>query len=234
MLTHARDGPGRDDVDADARRRGARRRLERRSRPSGRRPIAKYGNPNFGGQQLTAGSNSVRGMWKMLREVGRHRARDARSPPPRRRGASPRTRCTTEKGEVVHQASGRRLKYGALVDKAAALPVPKNVTLKDPKDFKLLGQVAAAARHPREGERHGRVRHRREAPGHAHRARRALPGVRRQGRQLQRRQGEGRSRRAARRPDQHRHRRRRRQLLGRDARARRRSTSSGTKARSRR
>jgi CO/xanthine dehydrogenase Mo-binding subunit len=23
----------------------------------------KYGNPNFGGQQLTAGSNSVRGMW---------------------------------------------------------------------------------------------------------------------------------------------------------------------------
>ena len=30
----------------------------------------KYGNPNFGGQQLTAGSNSVRGMWKMLRESG--------------------------------------------------------------------------------------------------------------------------------------------------------------------
>ena len=31
---------------------------------------AKYGNPNFGGQQLTAGSNSVRGMWKVLREAG--------------------------------------------------------------------------------------------------------------------------------------------------------------------
>ncbi|HTC68929.1 MAG TPA: molybdopterin cofactor-binding domain-containing protein, partial [Acidothermaceae bacterium] len=28
----------------------------------------RYGNPNFGGQQLTAGSNSVRGMWKVLRE----------------------------------------------------------------------------------------------------------------------------------------------------------------------
>src|SRR5262245_66297400 len=24
---------------------------------------ARYGNPNFGGQQLTAGSNSTRGMW---------------------------------------------------------------------------------------------------------------------------------------------------------------------------
>src|SRR5438552_18656678 len=31
---------------------------------------AKYGNPNFGGQQLTAGSNSVRGMWQVLREAG--------------------------------------------------------------------------------------------------------------------------------------------------------------------
>src|SRR5947207_10466696 len=31
---------------------------------------AKYGNPNFGGAQLTAGSNSVRGMWKLLRTAG--------------------------------------------------------------------------------------------------------------------------------------------------------------------
>ena len=40
----------------------------------------------------------------------------------------------------MHKASGRRLKYGALVDKAAALPVPKTVALKNPKDFKVLGQ----------------------------------------------------------------------------------------------
>ena len=31
---------------------------------------SKYGNPNFGGAQLTAGSNSVRGMWKILRTAG--------------------------------------------------------------------------------------------------------------------------------------------------------------------
>ena len=41
---------------------------------------------------------------------------------------------------MIHQASGRRVKYGALVDKAAALPVPTGVTLKDPKAFKVLGQ----------------------------------------------------------------------------------------------
>ena len=31
---------------------------------------AKYGNPAFGGAQITAGSNSVRGMWKLMREAG--------------------------------------------------------------------------------------------------------------------------------------------------------------------
>src|SRR5438132_9465751 len=51
--------------------------------------------------------------------------------------------CSTEKGEVVHKASGRRLRYGALVDKAAALPVPKTVSLKSPKEFRLLGQPMA-------------------------------------------------------------------------------------------
>ena len=52
----------------------------------------------------------------------------------------PESTCSTEKGEVVHTASGRRLRYGALVDQAAALPVPATVALKDPKDFRLLGQ----------------------------------------------------------------------------------------------
>jgi isoquinoline 1-oxidoreductase beta subunit len=32
------------------------------------------------------------------------------------------------------------MKYGALVDKAAALPVPKDVKLKDPKNFTLMGK----------------------------------------------------------------------------------------------
>ena len=91
---------------------------------------AKYGNPNFGGQQLTAGSNSVRGMWKMLRSAGAS-ARAMLVTAAAQTWSVPENTLTTEKGEVVHKASGRRLKYGALVDKAAALPVPKEVTLKD-------------------------------------------------------------------------------------------------------
>src|SRR3989442_11174850 len=50
--------------------------------------------------------------------------------------------CRAERGEVTHGPTGRRLGYGALVDKAAARPMPRNVTLKNPKDFKLIGTPA--------------------------------------------------------------------------------------------
>jgi isoquinoline 1-oxidoreductase subunit beta len=102
----------------------------------------KYGNPNFGGQQLTAGSNSVRGMWKVLREAGATTRVMLVQAAAQTWGVAENT-CTTDKGEVIHQATGRRLKYGTLVDKAAALPVPTGVTLKDPKTFKLLGNSLA-------------------------------------------------------------------------------------------
>jgi isoquinoline 1-oxidoreductase subunit beta len=99
----------------------------------------KFGNPNFGGAQLTAGSNSVRGMWKLLREAGAG-ARSMLVTAAAQTWNVAENSCTTEKGEVVHAQSGRRLKYGALVDKAASLPVPKTIALKDPKDFRMLGK----------------------------------------------------------------------------------------------
>src|SRR5256714_9792122 len=45
-------------------------------------------------------------------------------------------------GVVMHGPTGRSLTYGALVDRAALLPVPSGVALKDPKDFKLIGTPA--------------------------------------------------------------------------------------------
>jgi isoquinoline 1-oxidoreductase beta subunit len=99
----------------------------------------KYGNPNFGGAQLTAGSNSVRGMWKILRQSGAT-ARTMLISAAAQTWNVPANTISTDKGEVIHKASGRRLKYGALVDKAATLPVPKEVALKNPKEFHLLGQ----------------------------------------------------------------------------------------------
>jgi isoquinoline 1-oxidoreductase beta subunit len=43
---------------------------------------------------------------------------------------------------VIHPPSGRRLTYGALADKAATLPLPDRIALKEPKDFKLIGTPA--------------------------------------------------------------------------------------------
>ena len=57
-------------------------------------------------------------------------------------GASIHPSCRAEQGEVIHPPTGQRLKYGALADAAAKLPVPDNVALKDPKDFTLIGTPA--------------------------------------------------------------------------------------------
>src|SRR5262245_13152416 len=100
---------------------------------------ANYGKPNSGGPQLPPGSNSVRGMWKILRGAGAT-ARAMLVTAAAQTWNVPESSLTTEKGEVVHKASNRRAKYGTLVDKAATLPVPKDVKLKDPKSFTLMGK----------------------------------------------------------------------------------------------
>ncbi len=99
----------------------------------------KYGNPNFGGQQLTAGSNSVRGMWRTLRSSGAT-ARAMLVTAAAQTWGVPETGLTTERGHVVHAASGRRATYGSLAEHASRLPVPQNVPLKDASAFRLIGQ----------------------------------------------------------------------------------------------
>ena len=101
-----------------------------------------YGNPAMRGAQMTASSQSTRGYWKILREAGAAGRSMLVEAAAQTWGGSPDS-CSTEKGEVIHGASGRRLRYGALAEKASTLPVPKQVTLKNQKDFRLLGQSLA-------------------------------------------------------------------------------------------
>ena len=95
---------------------------------------------------------------------------------PPKPGTSNASSCRAEKGEVIHVPTGRKLAYGALADKAATLPTPDKVALKDPKDFKLIGTAGQAPRRARQSERQGGVWHRRQSPGHEDRRGGRLPG----------------------------------------------------------
>jgi isoquinoline 1-oxidoreductase beta subunit len=55
----------------------------------------------------------------------------------------PVAELTVEKGIVYHSGSKRQATFGSLVRMAASLPVPEKVTLKDPRDFKLIGRQAS-------------------------------------------------------------------------------------------
>ena len=48
--------------------------------------------------------------------------------------------CRAQSGEVIHAPTGRKLSYGELAADAAETPVPENVTLKRPEDFRLIGK----------------------------------------------------------------------------------------------
>ncbi len=93
---------------------------------------AKYGN------QGTGGSASVRRSWLPLRTAGAA-AREMLVAAAAATWSVPPSACRAQAGEVIHAQTGRRLGYGALVEKASALQVPDHPALKDPKDFHLLG-----------------------------------------------------------------------------------------------
>jgi isoquinoline 1-oxidoreductase beta subunit len=99
-----------------------------------------YANPLFG-IQMTGASSSVRAMYGPLRQagaVGRHLLVAAAA---QTWDVDP-VSCRARRGVVTHVPTGRTLAYGALADTAATLPVPAEVTLKEPKGFNLIGTPA--------------------------------------------------------------------------------------------
>ncbi|MGJ7506409.1 molybdopterin cofactor-binding domain-containing protein [Variovorax sp. GT1P44] len=96
-----------------------------------------YVNPLIG-VQMTGGSTAIRGTYVPLRRAGATARVMLVTAAAKRWNVDPST-CHAENGEVVHGPTGRRLGYGTLADAAAKLPVPENVALKEPGDFKLIG-----------------------------------------------------------------------------------------------
>jgi len=100
-------------------------------------PDAKtYGLPF--GDQFTGGSLSIRTMYDPMRQAGAAARMVLIQAAADQWKVAPDS-CHAAHGEVLHKASGRRLKYGKLVGAAAKLPVPAKIALKDAKDFKLIG-----------------------------------------------------------------------------------------------
>ena len=89
----------------------------------------------------TGGSGSVRSNYLPLRRAG-SQVRWAMTAAAARRWSVPESECSTSKGEVSHTPSGRRLAYGELVAEASRLPLPdaKNLKLKNPSQFTLIGR----------------------------------------------------------------------------------------------
>src|SRR2546425_5654887 len=86
----------------------------------------------------TGGSTAIRTSWDPLRKAGAT-AREMLISAAAETWKVDRSTCRAERGAVRHEPTGRRLGYGPLAARAARLPVPSEVPLKDPKDFRLLG-----------------------------------------------------------------------------------------------
>jgi isoquinoline 1-oxidoreductase beta subunit len=97
-----------------------------------------YGNPLFG-IQATGNSNSIRAWWKPLRTAAAGTRAMLVQAAARQWQVDP-AGCTTANSEVMHKESGRRLSYGALALAASSEVPPKDVPLKDPGDFVLIGK----------------------------------------------------------------------------------------------
>ena len=91
------------------------------------------------GSQSTGGSSTVRGAYKQLLRTGATARIMLIEAAAKKWNVDP-SECYAENGQVIHRPSGRKLGYGDLVEDASKLPVPKDVPLKERKDYKLVGK----------------------------------------------------------------------------------------------
>jgi len=92
-----------------------------------------------GGFQGTSGSSSIRNVGTIVRPAGAA-ARQMLVAAAAQTWGVPESACYAASGKVIHRDSGRNLTFGQLAEKAGTMPVPKDVALKKPGEFKLVGK----------------------------------------------------------------------------------------------
>ena len=99
---------------------------------------AAYLDPLFG-LHMTGGSNSIKNSYTQYRELGA-RARAMLMSAAAARWKLDVASLRTQAGTVLGPG-GRKAAYGELAEAAMALPVPEKLTLKEPKDFRIIGRA---------------------------------------------------------------------------------------------
>ena len=90
-------------------------------------------------RQFIGGSQAIHQGWKPLRQAGataRQLLREAAA----KQWQVGVEEVLTEKGVLLHKASGRSATYGAMAAAAAEISIPKNIELKKGGDFQIIGK----------------------------------------------------------------------------------------------
>ena len=98
-----------------------------------------YNNLAYGPHMATGGSTSLSNSWEQMRKVGAA-ARIMLATAAASSWGLRAEEVAVANGVVSHRGSKRSAKFGELAADAMKVPVPRDVELKDPKDWKLIGK----------------------------------------------------------------------------------------------
>lgn len=93
----------------------------------------------YGPWQLAGGSFSIRSYWIPLRKAGAV-AREILIYTAAKKWGVRKRECKAEKGQIIHEKSKKRINYGELINDAVSMEIPQEVMLKQPSEFKIIGQ----------------------------------------------------------------------------------------------
>src|SRR5438270_577991 len=91
------------------------------------------------GDMAAVGSRTIRQSQDYLRKAGAG-AREMLIAAAAQGWDVPAAECTASNGVITHGPSGRKTSFGKVAGEAAKLAPPKDVALKDPKDWKIAGK----------------------------------------------------------------------------------------------
>jgi isoquinoline 1-oxidoreductase beta subunit len=108
-------------------------------RPQYAEPSENISRGHAWGDMVTAASISIRGSQSYLRQAGAQ-ARHMLIAEAAERWRVPQDECTARDSVVTHVPSGRTLRYGEIAEGASRQPIPADVRLKRPEDWRLIGR----------------------------------------------------------------------------------------------